>query len=344
MKRVLKSSLTLGLVMFLGLTAFGQAFKMGTPISVVGEVKWGYVSTHSTTHQIYLAHGDFVDVFSPLGDRGMQILGMHGAKGLCIPRMGSKAYVSNSNSGTISVINLTNNVVEQDIPVGEAPGFVTWDPATHSVLVSLEKANQLCVIQDTTYEILKNVELSGKPAEITYDGKGIAYVCIQDKDQVAVVDITRGSISNVIDLEKGKSPTGIAYDKATQLLFVGCQNKIMEVIDTKSGQTYEKKKIGEGCGSVIFDPLGKFVYVSNSDGTLNVFKVRVGKIIDELETIKTKKGAPICGIDFAAHRILIPCGDVIIPKDGKKGGQSFKPGSLSILILERDKSVLNEPN
>jgi len=56
------------------------------------------------------------------------------------------------------------------------------------------------------------VELGGKPEYLAADGKGQAYVCLNDKNTIAVVDLKTKTVTNRWATGTGTQATGLAID------------------------------------------------------------------------------------------------------------------------------------
>jgi YVTN family beta-propeller protein len=71
---------------------------------------------------------------------------------------GSRAYVANSGSGTVSVINTLNNTVVKTIPVGTAPLSVGSAPDSSRVYVANSGSNNTSIIRTSDDTVLLNVQ------------------------------------------------------------------------------------------------------------------------------------------------------------------------------------------
>ncbi|MGH9602362.1 MAG: YncE family protein [Terriglobales bacterium] len=71
---------------------------------------------------------------------------------------GSRAYVANSGSNTVSVINTLNNTVTKTIAVGSAPLSVGSAPDSSRVYVANSGSNNTSVIRTSDDTVLLNVQ------------------------------------------------------------------------------------------------------------------------------------------------------------------------------------------
>src|SRR5438552_780599 len=64
------------------------------------------------------------------------------------------------------------------------------------------------------------IDLGGKPEFLAADGAGKAYINLEDKDQVAVVDTKEGKVLDHWPVAPGGSPVGMAIDPEHHRLFI----------------------------------------------------------------------------------------------------------------------------
>ena len=68
------------------------------------------------------------------------------------------------------------------------------------------------------------IDLGGSPEFLAADGDGKAYINLEDKDLVAVVDLNTRKVIARWPVAPGGHPVGMAIDNRRHLLFIGCRN------------------------------------------------------------------------------------------------------------------------
>ena len=68
------------------------------------------------------------------------------------------------------------------------------------------------------------IDLGGAPEFLAADGDGKAYINLEDKDMVAVVDLKTRKVIARWPVAPGGHPVGMAIDSQDHLLFIGCRN------------------------------------------------------------------------------------------------------------------------
>src|SRR5204862_6907044 len=114
--------------------------------------------------------------------------------------------------------------------------------------------NATCV-DVATLEVKATIALEGKPELSVEDPqKGLVYVNLEDQSAIAVLDAKKHTLIGTHPLSPGKDPTGLAFDRKHGLLFAGCANKMLVVVDLSSWKVVGSGEIGEKCDGVVFDP------------------------------------------------------------------------------------------
>jgi hypothetical protein len=132
------------------------------------------------------------------------------------------------------------------------------------------------------------------------------FVNIEDTGEEVEIDATTFKVLNRWKLEGGEEPSGLAMDRTTDRLFIGCGgNKTMIVLDATNGAILGKFPIGR-CDGVGFDPGLKLAYSSNGEGTITVVRELSASKFEFVENITTEPGARTIGVDTYTHKIYLP--------------------------------------
>jgi YVTN family beta-propeller protein/VCBS repeat-containing protein len=96
-------------------------------------------------------------------------------QGVAVSPNGSFVYVTNEDSGTVSVINTASNAVTATIPVGSAPFGVALSPDGSLAYVTNAGAGTVSVINTATNAVITTVPVFG-PAGVAVSPDGSVYV------------------------------------------------------------------------------------------------------------------------------------------------------------------------
>src|SRR5215204_6423964 len=99
-------------------------------------------------------------------------------------------YVSNRDSGTVSVIDSTSNSVIKNITVGSSPGQLLFNPSNNNIYVANAVSNTVSVI-DSTNMTANEIEVETSPVALEFNpSNNNMYVANRDSGTVSVIDST----------------------------------------------------------------------------------------------------------------------------------------------------------
>jgi len=134
-------------------------------------------------------------------------------------------FVTNENSGNVSVISDATNTVVASVPVGIGPSGAAYDSANGEVFVTNTHSNYVSVISDATDKVIATIPVGTGPLTATYDaGKGDVFVTNEISANVSVISATTDKI--VATVPVGSAPDGGAYDGARGRVFVANANSL----------------------------------------------------------------------------------------------------------------------
>ncbi|WP_111635332.1 YncE family protein [Pedobacter cryoconitis] len=328
-----KAALALLLLHFCTGTALFAQAKTGIHLlsshRVSGDEGWDYLLADHAQNKLYISHGTQVNIINETtGDSIGVIPNTPGIHGIAVVSALKKGYTSNGKAGECTVFNLTTNAVLGKIKVGDNPDAIFYDEFSKKIFVFNGHSLSASVIDPIKDLVIATIPLGGKPETGVSDGKGKIYVNIEDKNEVVCVDTRNLKVIKRFKLASGEEPSGLAIDRLTSRLFVGCSNKVLIVLDAVTGKQISTLPIGEGSDGVVFDLQLKLVYSANGEGTLTVIKEVNANKFQVLENIKTKKGARTIALDEVNHHLFMPTAD-LKPGEGKKAVRI--PGTFTVL-------------
>lgn len=292
---------------------------------------WDYLTVDQKNNNIYVSHGNQVNVLSRVsGDSVGVIHNTTGVHGIAIAPGLDKGYTTNGKLGNCTVFDLRNLMVMSQISVGSNPDAAFFDDYSAKVIVFNGKSHDASIIDAQTDKVIATIPLGGKPEAGVSDGKGKIYVNIEDTGEIVCFDAKTFKVLARYKLNGGEEPSGLAIDRTNSRLFTVCSNKVMLILDAKTGKQVAKLPIGDGSDGVVFDPATKLAYSSNGEGTITVVKeISADKFVVE-QTIKSQLGARTIALDPSTHHVFLPTAD--FEKDTPKGARpKMIPGTFKIL-------------
>jgi len=301
---------------------------------------WDYPSVDANSNKLYLSHGGQVNILDKTtGDSIGVISNTTGVHGIAfVPSLG-KGYTSNGRTNNVTVFDLKTGNTIGTVAVGKNPDWIMYDPFSKKIITSNHSGGDLSLIDVNTDQVVATIAVGGTKLEtVVTDEAGKLFVNLEDKNQIAEVDIAKSAVTNIWELAPSESPTGLAIDIRTKRLFATCE-KTLVVMDATNGKIVATVPIGEGCDGAAFDPASKLIFTSNGSGTVSIVKEVSANEYKLVETVDTKRGARTISLDTKTHMIYLPTADYEpIPADAPKGTRAkMIPGSFQVLVLAPSK-------
>ena len=334
MKIVLRT-LASAMVLAIGNTAFAQSsgYHVVNTFHIASPGRWDYIAVSPVTDNIYVSHTTQVNILNKnTGDSVGVIPNTTGVHGIAFAPQFKKGFTSNGQLNTVTVFDIHSNAVLAQIKTGENPDAIMYDPFSKRVYTCNGRSKDLSVIDPATNEVVKTIPLGGKPETAVSDNAGNLYINIEDKNEIAVVNTKTYTVETRWKIGKGEEPTGLAIDTKTKLLFAGCGNKLLIVVNSENGNVVKELPIGDGCDGVAFDPGLKYAFSSNGDGTLTVIHEKSASDIAVIDNVPTKKGARTIAVDEKAHKVYLPTADFGAAAAGEKRPPMI-PGTFQVVVV-----------
>ncbi len=318
----------------------GSGYHLLKKVVLGGEGGWDYLSADPVSHRLFISRGTHIMVVdmdgAVVGDIP-NLQGTHGAQ--LVPKL-DRGYSSNGRSNSVTIFNLKTlaPVNEVKLPAAQAPDGFMYDPASKTVFVFNARSHDATGVNTETGEVAGTVPLGGKPEASQADGKGHAWVNIEDKGELTEFDTKEFKVMNTWPLAMCEEPTGMAIDTEHKRLFIGCHSKVMLVADY-SGKVVASLPIGQGVDAARFDPATQFAFASCGDGTITVVHEDSPDKYTVVDTISTQRGARTMALDTASHRIFTVTADFNPPAAATPENPNPRPvpvpGTFTLLIYGR---------
>ena len=310
---------------------FAHAQKVVRTFSIASGGGWDYIAVNGD--KLYVSHGTQVNILDKTsGDSLGVIPNTTGVHGIAFDNSAGKGYTSNGRINNVTVFDLKTNAVLGQIAAGTNPDAIMYEPFTKTIITCNGRSQDLSVIDAGKQQVIATIPVGGKPETAVSDNAGKLYVNIEDKSEIAVVDLTTHTVVSRWSLAPGEGPSGLAIDLATKRLFSTC-DKLLMVMDATNGKIVAQLPIGNGTDGVAFDNATKIIYASNGEGNITAVKETDQSHYSVAATIPTKRGARTITIDEATHTLYLPTADF---EAGPPQGQRPKPipGTFQVLVVK----------
>jgi DNA-binding beta-propeller fold protein YncE len=310
-------------------------YKLVKTFHIASDGWWDYIAVNNS--KVYASHGTQVNILDEnTGDSVGFIPNTTGVHGIAFDNKLGRGYTSNGRLNNVTVFDLKTNAIITQIATGENPDAIMYEPFTKTIITNNGRSKNLSIIDPEKNTVIATVELDGKPEEAVSGDNGKLYVNLEDKNEIAVVDLKTFKVENRWPLAPGEGPSGLAIDNKTHRLFSACSDsKLMVVIDAINGKIIGKYPIGAGCDGIAFNANTNTIYVPNGrDGTITVYKEEGPDEFTNLGNITTKLGARTINIDKNTGALFLPTAEFEATAQ-QNGRPKMIPGTFQVLKVYR---------
>jgi len=315
-----------------------RKYEVSKTFNVGGDGGWDYVTVDPQNHKLYVTRSTHTQVIDENDGKVLaDIPDQKRSHGTAIVPDVNRGFISdggaNGGGGAIVIFDLkTNQVLGRVDSPADSDGII-YDDASKKVLCVCGDESKLALLApdaDPKTAKVDILDLGGKPEFLAADGQGKAFINLEDKSEVAVVDTKAMKLLTKYPVAPGGSPVGMAMDREHHRLFIGCRNpQKMIVMDADSGKVLADLPIGAGVDATQFDDGAGLA--SCRDGTLTVVRETAPGKFEVAQTLQTKPGARTMGLDRESHTLYLPTAEME-PAQGNARPRP-KAGTFMIVVV-----------
>ena len=314
------------------LPVFGvNSFAVKQKFTLGGDGGWDYLTYDQAGKRLFITRGTHVMVVDPAtGKQLADIPDTPGVHGVALAPELSKGFISAGRASQVVVFDLASLKETARIPVGDTPDAIAYEPVSSRVFTFNARSKDTTSIDAKTDKVVGTIALGGKPEFAVANGAGQLFVNIETTAEIAEIDAATLKVTHRWPIKGCEEPTGLALDKADAILFSGCSNKTLAVINTKDGTLLNTLPIGDGVDGVAYDPESHIAFSSNGEGTLTVIGQKDSKWA-VLQNLTTQAGARTLTLNPTSHEIyLVTATRGSQPAEGRP---TYTPGSFVLIVV-----------
>src|SRR6267154_2175354 len=289
---------------FAGAAPAAEAYKIIKTTQTMGTGAIDYVYADNEGRRLYIPRGSEVLVFDLDTLKPAGAITNARARGAAVDPKSHHGFCSSS-----PVVMWDSKSLEtiKTIEVKGRPDGIMFEPVTERIYVFSHSQPNATVIDGKDGSIVGTIDLGGAPEQAASDGQGHLYVDIEDKDNVAVVDVKTLKVTAHYELGgKGRTPAGLGLDAKNHILFAFCRNPATAVImSADDGKILATLPIGKGSDGGGFNPKTMEAFSSQGDGTLTIIKETSPTSFEVEQTVQTKSRAKTCTLDTKNSQIVL---------------------------------------
>ena len=153
------------------------------------------------------------------------------------------AYIANSNSSNVSVINTANNTVVATVPVGTSPEGVSVSPDGTKVYVTHININEVRVINTANNTVVATVSVGTSPYGVSVSPDGAkVYVTNERSNTVSVINTASNTV--IATVAVGGTPNGVSVSPDGSNVYVTNGFNTVSVINTATNTVIATVTVG----------------------------------------------------------------------------------------------------
>ena len=293
---------------------------------------WDYVRVDTVNNRVLVAHGGSV-LAMDLATKALTP-GLAPGPMLHDPlpvNGGSEIMVTTGGSASAVFIDARTGAEVARVKTGVGPDAAAFDAHSGLVLVMDHVGGDVILIDPKAHKVVGAIAIGGDLEAAVVDGSGRAFVNVENKNEIAVLDIPRRKVVARYPLPGCDGPTGLAYDADGKQLIAACDASTL-VLAVASGKIVATLPTGKGADGVAFDARTRTAFVpAGREGTMSVVAVGRGKA-SIVDTVLTQTGARTIALDPRSGRLYLPAAEYG-PRPAGGGRPPMVPGSFKILVV-----------
>ena len=292
-----------------------------------GDTGWDYLNMDASSRRLYVSRGTHVQVLNiDTGKLEGDITELKGVHGIALDKAANKGFISDGRDNSVVVFDLKTLKQTGKVQAGTNPDAILFDPTTKRVFAMNGRSGNATVIETKDNSVAGTIDLGGKPEFGVADGKGKVFVNLEDKSSLVEIDAKELKVLNTWSLSPGEGPSGLAIDTDNDVLFSGCDNEKMVVVDGKSGKVLTTETIGKGVDATAWDRGLKQAYSSNGQsGNITVVKENSPTSFSVVGDVTTKPRARTMAVDEKNHNLITVTAQFEAQSEPAPGQQRQRP-------------------
>ncbi|HEY5106885.1 MAG TPA: hypothetical protein VII73_08950 [Caulobacteraceae bacterium] len=297
---------------------------------------WDYTSFDPARRRVYVAHGMTVMAIDAETGKANPAFAAGNRLHAVVPVPATDRIVTtNSGDNSAKIISAVDGRLLASVTTANDADGAVYDPASGLVLVICGDAGEVDLIDPKAMKLVGSIKVGDKLEFGAVDGKGRLYVNVEDKNEIAVVDIAARKALTRYPLTGCTRPTGLAYVMGARLV-AACGSGAAEILDAPTGRDIATLKIGAFPDAVLYDPHRRIALIPSAiTGTLAVIALDGKDDNTIVDTVSTQIGARTGAVDPRTGRVYLPSAQYELP--APPPGQRPKPkaGTFEVLVLDR---------
>ena len=328
--RTPRSYLTSLLISATATVLAASAHAAAPALAVTGQIAgpdggWDYVTFDPVLRRVYVSRSDGIMAIDADTDKVTPKLVDAQRTHVAVP-VGDSLVVTSTTAGAALVADARTGAVRATIKTGAKPDGAFLEPSSGLVWVLDNAGGGIALIDAKAGTKVATIAVPGALESAAIDGKGKAFVNVEDQNQIAVIDIKARKLVGYYKLPGCEEPNGLAYGEGR--LVAACSNLVAKVVDAATGKPVASLPIGPRPDTALYDPARKLVYIPTAaDAKLVLISPATAKVVG---VAPTHTGARTQALDPKTGTLYLPAADYTPPAQANGRPQPV-PGTFRVL-------------
>lgn len=307
-------------------------------IAVPGNNSFDQLEFDPVRRRLFLAHGTHVVIINPyLGKIVGDIPGTPGVHDIAFAPELHRGFISEGQRNDVTVFDERTLKIVARVPTAEGPHAVVYDAFTRRVFTMNPRSYTATAIDAVTSKRVGDIPLGGQASAAVADGRGHIYVNLENTSELLELNGKTLAVMNRWPVAPCENPSGLSMDTEQRVLFAGCRNEKMVIINADTGSILAAPAAGANAGTGRFDPATQYALSANGDGTLTIVIEAGDDRFSVVENVDTERGARAMALDPKIHEVFLVTADFAPPPNaGAHTPPKMIPGTTHILVFARD--------
>ena len=338
MRYILSASATFLMTVFPVANAQQPTWQISKTLHIGGEGAWDYVTVDPQSNRLFVTRSTHTQIIDTTTGKVIADLpGQSRSHGTAIVPAVNRGFITEGGGeGAIDVFDLSTYKLLGKIHTMPDSDGIIYDPFQDLILAVSGDEGKLMTFKpdiDIATGKFTTIDLGGAPEFLAADRDGKAYINLEDKNLVAVVDLKANKVVDRWPVAPGGKPVGMSIDGRDHLLFIGCRDpQKLIVMNTETGKVVAALPIGSVVDATKFAAgqvfascggSGELFVASQKDGTWQIDHV-----------VKTASGARTMDLDPRNHIIYLPTAETEPAAPGERRPR-MKPESFMIVEVSQ---------
>jgi hypothetical protein len=274
---------------------------------IKGDGGTDYLTAEPGTGRVFVSRGTHMMIVDGLTGKVLgDIPDTPRTHGIALAPKSGRGFTTNGGDSTSTMFDLKSLTVIQKVKAGiDGLDGIMYDDFSDKILTinHSHPDGTAVVIDPKTGTVVGKVKLTNNaPEGGVSDGKGKIFINLEGSNSIDVVDAKTWAVTATWKIDPCEGPTGIAMDRKTSRLFVGCSGTSV-VVDATNGKVVAQIKNGTAVDALGWDQNEKLIYIPSGqgDGTVTVVHEDSPDKYTVVATVPTFKGAKTIAVDDVKH-------------------------------------------